>query len=293
MLSPQNECSRKKPKFRQKTCSVQSLSVFTWLPEEYAENRSSSGDARFAAAWLNSSLLRRVLTVLCWLSGILLSVGADNPAFTQVKTNFTERQTTYRQQPGDVQAAWQYARACFDLADFATNRSQRADLAEQGIGACRQALAHQSNSAPLHYYLGLNLGQLARTRMLGALRLVNEMEKEFTVASLLNSNLDYAGADRALGLLYRDAPTFGSIGSRSKARERLQRAREIAPQFPENGLILIETELRWNNRTSARSELKSLEERLPKSRAEFSGPSWADSWADWEARLAVLRKTLP
>jgi len=226
--------------------------------------------------------------------GLLVSAGiADNPALSQAQTNFSERQTSYRKEPENVHAAWQYARACFDLADFATNRSQRAELAEQGIGACRQALARESNSAPSHYYLGLNLGQLARTRMLGALRLVNEMEKEFTTASLLNSNLDYAGADRALGLLYRDAPTFGSIGSRTKAREHLLRARDLAPQFPENGLILIESELKWNDRNSARSELMKLEERLPKARAEFSGPAWAASWADWDARLTVLRKTLP
>ena len=128
--------------------------------------------------------------------------------------------------------------------------------------------------------------------MLGALRLVNEMEKEFTTASLLNSNLDYAGPDRALGLLYRDAPSFGSIGNRTKSRERLQRAHDLAPQFPENGLILIESELKWNDRSSARSALNSLEEQLPKSRAEFSGPSWAGNWADWDARLTVLRKSL-
>jgi tetratricopeptide (TPR) repeat protein len=191
-----------------------------------------------------------------------------------------------------VQSAWQYAQACFDLADFATNRSQRASLAEQGIGACRQALVRESNSAPLHYYLGLNLGQLARTKTLGALRLVDQMEKEFTTASQLNSNLDFAGPDRALGLLYRDAPSFGSIGSRTKARECLQRAFELAPQFPENGLILIESELKWSDRSAARLNLKKVEERLPKAREEFSGAAWEDSWTDWDGRLTTLKKSL-
>ena len=191
-----------------------------------------------------------------------------------------------------MQSAWEYAQACFELADFATNRSQRADLAELGINACRKGLAHESNSAPLHYYLGLNLGQLARTRMLGALRLVNEMEKEFTTASQLNSNLDNAGPDRALGLLYRDAPSFGSIGNRAKARERLEHAFQLAPQFPENGLILIESELRWNDRSAASRNLKKLEETLPKAREEFSGPAWTDNWAEWDGRLTTVRKAL-
>ena len=35
-------------------------------------------------------------------------------------------------------AAWQFGRACFDLAEFATNNTERASLAEQGIAACRQ-----------------------------------------------------------------------------------------------------------------------------------------------------------
>ena len=43
--------------------------------------------------------------------------------------------------------------------------------------ACRQALAQGSNSAPAHYYLGMNLGQLARTRGLSALKLVIPVAK--------------------------------------------------------------------------------------------------------------------
>jgi tetratricopeptide (TPR) repeat protein len=277
---------------RQKTCFFLSQSVSTWLRTECAKKRNPSEVPGFASSWLPSGPRALRISVLCWLGWLAVASAADNPGLTRAQTNFAESQTCYRKQPENMQVAWQYARACFDLADFATNRSQRAGLAEQGIGACRQALARESNSAPLHYYLGLNLGQLARTRMLGALRLVNEMEKEFTVASQLNSNLDYAGPDRSLGLLYRDAPTFGSIGNRAKAREHLQRARELAPQYPENGLILVESELKWNDRNAARSELKALEERLPKARTEFSGAAWASSWADWDPRLTVVRKTL-
>jgi tetratricopeptide (TPR) repeat protein len=232
------------------------------------------------------------LCLLCCPGWLVTAGAADGSGLSRARATFAERQTTYRKQPENVLSAWQYAQACFDLADFATNRSQRASLAEQGINACRQALVRESNSAPLHYYLGLNLGQLARTRTLGALRLVDQMEKEFTTASQLNSNLDYAGPDRALGLLYRDAPSFGSIGNRTKARERLQRAFELAPQFPENGLILIESELKWNDRSAARSNLKKLEERLPKAREEFSGATWADSWEDWDGRWTTLKKSL-
>jgi hypothetical protein len=90
----------------------------------------------------------------------------------------------------------------------------------------------------------MNLGQLARTKGLSALKLVDQMEGEFTRARDLDEHLDYAGPDRSLGLLYRDAPVIGSVGSRTRAREHLRRAVEVAPQYPENRLSLIEAYLK-------------------------------------------------
>jgi len=56
------------------------------------------------------------------------------------------------------------ARAVMISADFATNNTERAALAEQGIAACRQLLAREPKSAPGHYYLGMNFGQTCRCR---------------------------------------------------------------------------------------------------------------------------------
>jgi tetratricopeptide (TPR) repeat protein len=198
----------------------------------------------------------------------------------------------YEAHPEDGQAVWHFARATFDLADFATNKSERAALAQQGMAACKQALAKTPDSGPLHYYLGLNEGQLARTKTFGALKLVDQMESEFTRAIALDASFDYAGAERSLGLLYRDAPVFGSIGSRTKARLHLERAFELAPQSPENRLNLVESELKWGDRKGARQALKLLEDAWPAARAQFSGAAWAASWADWEARLGKAKKTL-
>ncbi len=201
-------------------------------------------------------------------------------------------QARYRLEPEKVDAAVQFGRACFDRAEFSTSSTERAGLAEQGIAACRQALTRVSNSAAAHYYLGLNQGQLARTKSLGALRLVNQMEREFTTARALDEQFDYAGADRALGLLYRDAPAFASIGNRSKAREHLERALKLAPNFPENRLNLLESALEWGEKESARRELAVLEAALPAARFSLSGPAWAATWADWDNRLRAAKKKL-
>ena len=192
--------------------------------------------------------------------------------------------------PGEAAAAWQFGRACFDLAEFATNNAGRASLAEQGIAACRFALARESDSAPAHYYLGMNLGQLARTKGLSALKLVDQMEGEFSRARDLDEHFDYAGPDRNLGLLYRDAPVIGSVGSRTRAREHLRRAVELAPQYPENRLNLIEAYMKWGERTGAYRELQTLEAAWPAARTNFVGEAWAASWADWEPRLKKLKK---
>jgi tetratricopeptide (TPR) repeat protein len=203
---------------------------------------------------------------------------------------FSKAETEFKAKPSDPVVAWQFARACFDLADFAQNNSERARLGEKGVAACRQSLARKSDSAEAHYYLGMNLGQIARTRGLSALKIVDEMESEFEAARKLDEKLDYAGPDRNLGLLYRDAPSFASIGSRVKARQHLQRAIELCPEYPETRIALAEACAKWGDRKGLTREWKGLETMLPEARNHFSGIEWAASWADWDARLAVLKQ---
>src|ERR1039458_8698646 len=236
-----------------------------------------------------------------WLAGCLGFLAGINPGLAgspadeaefaaYAKRGFREAQARYRKAPREATAAWQFGRACFDLVGFATNQTERASLAEQGIAACRAALARDSNSAPAHYYLGINLGQLAQTKGLSALGLVDQMEGEITRARGLDEHFDYAGPDRILGLLYRDAPVIVSVGSRTRAREHLRRAVELAPQYPDNRLNLIEAYMKWGERTGAYRELQTLEAAWLAARTNFVGESWASSWADWEPRLKKLKK---
>lgn len=234
----------------------------------------------------------------CWIPGFLrvgfLCLALATPAAAapaHVLQAYRDTQTRHQVQLDNPKLAWEYGRACFDLAEYATNNTERADLAEQGIATCRQALAHDTKSAPAHYYLGLNLGQLARTRGLSALKLIKEMENAWLIAAELDNRLDHAGPERCLGMLYRDAPALVSVGSHTKARHQLSRAVELAPNYPENRLELIEGYLKWNDRPAARRELRALEQTLPAAREDLKGPTWAASWAEWNARLEKLGKT--
>lgn len=227
--------------------------------------------------------------------GVCVAVpGADltNSPVPYLEKRLAAAQHEQLEHPADAERGWQLARACFDRAEFSTNNTQRAGLAQQGITAARRALKQQSNSAPAHYYLAMNLGQLARTKTLGALRLVDEMEGEFKAAHALDRLFDHAGPDRNLGRLYFQAPSIGSVGDRKLAKLHLDKAAELAPDYPENRLNLVEAALRWNQSGVARKELEAFEAKLDEARRNFSGEAWAGAWLDWNARLATFRAAL-
>ena len=214
-----------------------------------------------------------------------------NAAVLQLKKNFQEMHQRFLTQTNDVETAWHFARACYDMADLSD--AERADFATQGIAAARLALSENSNSAAAHYYLGMNLGELADTKHnLSALWMVREIEKEFLAALALDNHFDHAGPDRNLGLLYWQAPVIGSVGSRSKARQHLLTAVQLAPEFPENRLNLIEAYLKWDNHVEALRQLAQLERLWPEAHKQFAGTEWALSWAAWEKRLDAAEKKL-
>jgi tetratricopeptide (TPR) repeat protein len=185
--------------------------------------------------------------------------------------------------------AWQCARALFDRAEFSTNHTERATLANEGIALCRRLVAAQPENIGGHFYLGLNLGQLARTKLFGALPLVDEMEGAFLKSRALDEKFAFAGPDRYLGLLYLEAPGWPvSVGSRAKAHKHLTRAVELAPDFPENRLNLLEALLRWNETKAADEQRASLALLLPRARKQFAGDAWAANRANWENRWRAL-----
>jgi hypothetical protein len=235
------------------------------------------------------------LAALCLFTpGIVFADGAQKKIFAaRAGAEFQRAQIRFQSAANNPTNAWQFARACFNFADFATNDTERAMIAVQGIVACRELIVHEPKSAPAHYYLGMNLGQLARTELLGAFKLVKEMEREFKTAADLDRQFDFAGPERCLGLLYRDAPGWpASIGSKRKARDWLERAAKLDPGYPGNILNLAESDLQWNDPVRANTELKALDSLWPKARTNFTGGIWEQSWDDWSARRAAARKKL-
>jgi tetratricopeptide (TPR) repeat protein len=219
---------------------------------------------------------------------------APNPVFVhRAQAAFQDAKAQLDSHPNDTNALATLARTAFDWADIQTTDSPRKSIANAGISAAQHLIAIDPGSVPGHYYLGLDLGELAETETLGALKLVRQMESEFILVLHTNAAFDYAGPDRNLGLLYRDAPGWpASIGNRAKAREHLDKAYKIAPNYPESLMNLIESELKWDQSTAAQSHLQTLDQLWPKARQEFSGQQWESAWADWSKRRDDARKKL-
>lgn len=239
--------------------------------------------------------LTRWLVLLCVSLILAQRALATDTNTTQGYLEFEYQELHKQFQAGtnNAELAWKLGRACFDMSTLQKDASVEANYAQAGIDACQTSLALDARSAPAHYYLGMDIGQLADTkRNLAALRMVKDMEREFLTARSLDKHFDQAGPSRNLGLLYRDAPTIVSIGSRTKARQYLEEAVELAPDFPENQLNLIESYLKWDYKTEAQRQFGELEKMWPRAQKEFIGVPWQMSWTDWNKRLEAVRKKI-
>jgi hypothetical protein len=233
--------------------------------------------------------LRSIVLVVGMLLALSsLAVEAPQTPRAKAQSAYEAARLLWRNSPADPAAAWQFARACFDLAEL--DEEGRAKIAQEGIDACRKSLARQTN-AGAYYYLALNLGQLARTKSLGALRLVSEMEEVFQKAIAVDPKFDYAGPHRSLGLLYRDAPGWpASIGSRSKSKQHLLKAVQLVPEYPDNQISLIESYLAWGDLKTARAAVSQAEPRIRQARLDLTGERWQASWQDWDRRWERIRR---
>lgn len=241
--------------------------------------------------------------LLLWLSAALggaitayTAETATRPSQTKLdlfEARYRAAKEQHSRMPSDASIAMTFAAASFDRAELAVDSKERARLAEPAVKVCRQFLNHKGEQSAAHYYLALNLGQLARTKWLGALSIVREMEERLVMALRLNPELDHAGASRALCMLYDQAPGWPtSIGNQEKAMHYAKQAIKIAPRYPGNQLLFVELLARADRPTEAREHLKNLPELINPSRKRLSSEYWKLRWEEWDQRWELLRQTL-
>ncbi len=233
------------------------------------------------------------MVLILWiLASLDPAAGQTNNFTAKDEAEFLRTQQLYQADPKNETNAWLFAAACFDYCQHATNDDQLASIAKPGIAAGKAAIDLNPKSAAGHYYMAMDLGELAEAEApsLASYRMVKELEHEFKAAAAIDEAYDYGGPVRNLGLLYRDAPGWPfSIGNKHKARENLERAITLAPDYPENHLNLAEAFWKWNDRTAAAEELNKLDNLWSNAQQHYVGPHWDESWYDWSARRKALR----
>ena len=240
--------------------------------------------------------MRFVVQALACICGILMhaSVAAAEPDFTaEARAAYEAAQTAYSTNTSSVAAAIDLTRTAFDYADLAPNDTIRENVANNGIATAKAAIAGNTNLVAAHYYLALNIGQLARTKMLGALKLLTEMERELNVVIFLDPKFDYAGGHRTIGVLYLEAPGWPtSVGDKKKARFHLEQALQIAPEFPDNHLCYLEALIKWKEWKLATEKLSDYRGIVPKAKERFTGPDWNYEWSDWTPREKAIQQKI-
>jgi tetratricopeptide (TPR) repeat protein len=246
------------------------------------------------------SLAKPMTKMKLAMAGLFLVMLAGRAAAEAPKKIYVERaekafhvaQDQFLASTNNSTNAWRFARATFDLCELTTNQTERARIARLGIEACRQLVAREPKSAPGHYYLAMNYGELAdaESPSIAAYKLVKDVEREFKTAGELDEHFDFAGPVRNLGELYFQAPGWPlSVGNKHKARERLEHAAAIAPEYPENFLNLAEAQMKWQQADDAAKTLKKLDQLWPAALTNFAGVTWEPSWDDWRSRRLAAK----
>jgi len=226
-----------------------------------------------------------------------LAAEAANPSVVssseiRLEKALAEARKNYQSNPTNYDAAWKFARAAFEWADN-TDNQDHTSVANEGIEAAHAAITLKPSGAEGHYYLALNVGQIARTKSLSALRMVKQMEQEFKKSIEIDPGLDFAGACRSLGMLYTDVPGWPvSIGNKSKGRELLQKAVQLYPEFPDNQITLAEAYRKAGDFKTLRQKLDGMEKQIELARKQLSGELWAQSWSDWNKRWREVKQGL-
>ena len=238
--------------------------------------------------------------VIQWmLAGCIFGVVslADSPDAESIKKAsekvYDAALIRFQSEASSTEDAWQLARVAFDFSEHLDPSNHKESVARQGIAAARACIQQSADLGEGHYYLALNLGQLARCRRLSALKLVREMEKAFLKARKLNASLDFAGPDRCLGRLYLQAPGWpASVGNSRKAMEHLTEAVRIHPDYPGNALQLVHACQELNRPEEANHYFQ-----ITRQITEQMGQNWTDRLppivlVKWRALLEEIQTTM-
>jgi hypothetical protein len=194
-----------------------------------------------------------------------------------------------RSDPSRIEGLIGAAQAEVWLVDHEPEAAAREAAAALAVQAAQWCLRSAPESAGCSFWLGAALGVQAREKRSTALDALPRIEQAFLTAAGKEPELEDAGPDRALALLYLRAPGWpAGPGDPDRGLEHARKAMELKPGYPPNLLALAEAlAATGDSAGSRRSYSEALE--LARSRSAAGDPDAAEWIREAEAALGKDR----
>ena len=188
--------------------------------------------------------------------------------------------------PLSYELLWRGARACAWLTDEFTDKDRRGSWAQKGVDYAKRAVAIDTHRVEGYYYLGINLGQSATTKTVGAYMMVPRVLKAGESALKIDEKFDHAGPGRLIGNVYAKAPPWpASVGDVEDGIKYLKRAVEVAPDYPQNHLHYGDALVSNNQYDEAQKQYQMvIDAQVP--------PEWAHRAEGWRREAQVGLKKI-
>lgn len=203
---------------------------------------------------------------------------ADGPAGPDLPRALAAYQVLLLRDAGDLEAAWRALRV-FYYRSIGASKKEIQRISERCMPLATRIMTLESPPEVMFYGA---LCMAARARVEDGKALVKEMRTWGQRALEKDPTVAYGGPDRLLGGIYLRAPAWPmSIGDIDKAIKHLQEAVRIAPEWPENHLLLAEAFAEDDEHAKAAAALERAETLM---RAEEFG-AWRNEWAQQAAAV--------
>jgi tetratricopeptide (TPR) repeat protein len=174
------------------------------------------------------------------------------------------------------------ARANVWLADHEEGLDARREVAQVAVQAAQWCGRIAKDDPRCDFWLGAALGVQARERHSTALDALPKIEEAFKRAAAAAPEMEEAGPDRALALLYARAPGWPTgPGDPDLSLEHARKAVAIRPEFPPNELALAEALAATDDGEGSRRtyELALKMARELAGRGDKDAPEWIEEGA--------------
>ena len=176
-----------------------------------------------------------------------------------------------------------------------SNRKESKTEALAGREYAKLCLERMPENAGCYYWRAVNTGLYYSIHIIGYQRGIKQMIADCKKVNKLSPSYEHAGAYRMLGQLYTQLPqTAGRPDSITRdlslADDYLQKAIEIAPDYPENRLSYASTLLAEGKTSEAAKELAKTKELMPHWKKDISYNDWKKTTLTLDKKIAKASK---